>query len=129
MYRLFIEKFPAIKVSLTTFTTIFNTKFNLSFYRPKKDQCDKCCLYMNLHNSSRLSEDEKALYKKHIDENRNCKIDRDRDRQITSKNTAFNLPKGFSSIFYYKRKLSVFNMTAIVCAQNSNEKNVTYCAI
>lgn len=40
----------------------------------------------------------------------------------------FSLPKGNASSFYYKRKLSVFNLTATVCPAYKKPK-VTYCAI
>lgn len=138
LYTLFEEKHPDAKVSLTTFTKIFNTEFNISFHKPKKDQCDRCFLYKKHINDGRLSDSDKNTYEMHTAEKNFCKTERDTDRMTVSNNTivvcfdlqsTFNLPEGFSSVFYYKRKLSVYNMTATVCSQKADDKSVTYCAV
>lgn len=137
IYTLFEEKHPDAKVSLTTFTKIFDTEFNISFHKPKKDQCDRCSLYKKQSKDGQLSDCEKKIFEMHTTEKNFCKIERDKDRMSVSNNTivvcfdlqsTFNLPKGFSSVFYYKRKLSVYNMTATVCTQNTNDR-ITYCAV
>ncbi|XP_026727284.1 uncharacterized protein LOC113493484 [Trichoplusia ni] len=51
MYRLYTEWFPQqnyVEVTMATkrqYETIFNTKFNYSFFKPKKDQCSTCFVY------------------------------------------------------------------------------------
>lgn len=138
MFRFFQQKFPEHSTSLSTFTGIFKKEFNLGFFVPKKDQCDRCVLFQKNKQNNTLDEKFKKSFEEHCREKINCKVEREKDRAIKSKDTivicfdlqsVFTLPKGLSSIYYYKRKLSVFNMTATVCSQNKKESNITYCAI
>ena len=41
--------------------------------------------------------------------------------------SVFNLPKGFASSFYYKRKINVYNMTATIIFPN--KEKFTYCCV
>lgn len=60
-----------INVTLKQYTDIFNNKFNLSFFKPKKDICDECEAYQL------ASEEEKSRlqisYDKHLS---NCKTEK-----------------------------------------------------
>lgn len=112
----------------------FNNAFNLSFYKPKKDQCDRCLTFKakEIPTSNEIAE-----FNEHKDDKIFMKTERDLDRNnLEPKNliicfdlqSVFSLPKGNASSFYYKRKLSVFNLTATLCPADKKPK-ITYCAI
>ncbi|XP_067634692.1 uncharacterized protein [Eurosta solidaginis] len=121
-------------VSLDIYRQVFNTKFNLGFYTPRKDVCDKCSLFKV--NNAKQTVASVQLYEKHLNEKRFTIAERDADLKIIDKNTAvlvydlqniFSLPKLFASSFYYKRKLSVFNLTGTLILPGCEK--VTYCAL
>ncbi|CAG9796237.1 unnamed protein product [Diatraea saccharalis] len=71
MYRLYIEWFEKenysndIKIATKRqYETIFNTKFNYSFHKPKKDICGQCTLYHQADDERK--EQLKESYTKHI---------------------------------------------------------------
>lgn len=126
MYKLYKEIYEN-PVSAEIYRQIFNTKFSLSFYYPKKDQCDKCAKYKANQNPSSKEKDE---YDAHIQQNTFIKAEREMDRKNIDPRKAvicydmqnvFSLPRGFVSNFYYKRKLSVFNLTATLILLISKE--------
>lgn len=134
MFNLYQEKYPDDTTKFCIFSKIFNNSFNLSFFKPKKDQCDRCLLYKNCKEN--ISQAEQKIYDTHKNENRLLKCERDIDRNNMNNSTliicfdmqsVFSLPKGFGSSFYYKRKLNVFNLTVTVCMKE--KPNLTYCAI
>lgn len=47
--------------NITMYSQIFNNNFNISFFTPKKDQCDLCCSYNNAR------ENEKEVIQKEYD--------------------------------------------------------------
>lgn len=53
-----------INATLRQYTDIFNTEFNLSFFKPKKDQCDQCEIYKLASPEEKLA--QKDLYDKHL---------------------------------------------------------------
>lgn len=99
------------------FNSIFNEEFNISFYVPKKDQCDLCEEYKNsdekgkqiLINKYNLHQKEKTLSR---NEKENDKINANGafvavyDLQVV-----MPVPKGQVSSFYYKSKLNFYNFT------------------
>lgn len=99
---------------------IANENFKLSFYVPKKDQCDQCHIFRNIGSPT---EQQTADHESHV---ANKKLARqlmksDKNESINSKGRVvtatfdfqkiLNAPHGQLSILYYKRKLSVFNFT------------------
>lgn len=54
--------------NLTMYSRIFNNNFNISFFTPKRDQCDLCCSYNN------ASEEEKGAIQKKYDEHLKEKV-------------------------------------------------------
>ena len=42
LYRDFNERYPLVKISQTSYTTILDSKFNISFGRNRKDTCSTC---------------------------------------------------------------------------------------
>lgn len=112
--------------NLVMFNRIFNGEFNISFYVPKKDQCDLCESFKNadeerkqeLLNSYNLHQKEKELSRK----------EKDADKRnpngayvaVYDLQAIMPLPKGLISSFYYKSKMNCFNFTI----SDLNAKNV-----
>ncbi len=134
MYRLFLamgHKIPGkdgmhrdVKISLSTYSKIFNTEFNLSFHRPKKDVCEKCLIYRNLVNPT---DAEKSAFEDHVAKKEQSRAEHTKDLKdvIISKiyvlsidlQNTFHAPKGPADSWYYKRKFNCHHLTA-KCANN-----------
>lgn len=109
----------AQNATLRQYTDIFNT-FNLSFFKPKKDLCDKCEQFKLASTEEKL-----ILQSSHEEHLKNKDIARDKknlDKQRASNDpelcvAVFDLekvlttPQGEASNFYYKRKFAVYNFT------------------
>ena len=68
MYELYIEQCVTekrldLKVTEQIYRNVFNYSFNLSFFTPKKDQCDTCTAYKNKRNKN---DEEEHAYVTHI---------------------------------------------------------------
>ncbi|XP_047027513.1 uncharacterized protein LOC124635622 isoform X3 [Helicoverpa zea] len=101
-----------------TFYKVFNTQFNISFFRPRKDQCDTCLQYQNSSPEQKLIIQEK--YDSHLEEKTLSRQEKYNDRlkiDDSNKVILFDLqavlqsPKGDTSAFYYKSKLNSYNFT------------------
>lgn len=98
---------------------IFNTQFNIGFFKPKKDQCDICEGYKNATDKEKLENKYKA-HTENKNQARNFKeTDKNFAKQTKSSSNmiifdfqkVLSTPKTEASSLYYKRKLSVFNFT------------------
>lgn len=132
MYQLYLEDTNQ-PVTLAVYRNVFNNEFNISFFKPKKDLCDKCFLF---NQKTAPSHEEILVYETHQQEKTACKADRDIDRSNIDPSTCIlcydlqrviGLPKGNASSFYYKRKLNLYNLTGTAIIPH--EKKITYCAI
>ena len=101
-----------------TYSNIFKT-FNIGFHRPKKDQCTKCRTYDSLNN---ISEDVKKEHEKHLQNKQGAREARDSDKIRAKtdplfasfnfdKQAVLNTPQLPHQPVFYKRKLSVYNVT------------------
>lgn len=117
------------------YSRIFNTEFNLAFFSPKKDQCDKCAAYHNADDEEKIKLQQE--YDAHHIEKQLSRQEKTDDRsKINSlfKVACFDLqqvipvPKGDVSSFYYKSKLSTYHFT--ICElnkpkiDNKNDKGI-----
>ncbi|CAH0550293.1 unnamed protein product [Brassicogethes aeneus] len=121
MYGMFLNELPVTKSkpSFSLYRVIFK-KMNLSFHKPKKDQCGVCRVF---HEGSEEEKTKiKDIYDKHI-------VEKEAVRKLKDnfKSAAKNDPKMFCACFdlqqvislpisndnaiFYKRRLSVFNFT------------------
>lgn len=107
-------------VSEPTYRRIFSTSFNLSFHKPKKDQCPSCSKYLSA-DANQKNEME-LEYSMHIIRKNECNEAKDSDKQRSLRDPSFQtvtfdlqsvLQLPFSSVsqFYYSRKLCVYNLT------------------
>ncbi|XP_055904460.1 uncharacterized protein LOC129940227, partial [Eupeodes corollae] len=117
------------------FYEIFNTEFNISFFKPKKDQCDLCNQYLLCPEANRQDIQEK--YDTHLEEKVLSREEKRKDRDNVSETTVcavFDLqavmqcPRGDICAFYYKSRLNSFNFTIVeLDKSNKNKKDSTYC--
>ena len=123
MHRLYIEhcksKGVLEVVSSDKYNRIFTEKFNLSFFRPKKDRCDECVAFENIANPD---ETQKMIQAKHLESKEKARAVKTEAKERSKANDQFGAvcfdmqqllpcPKSNSSTFYYKRKLYVHNLT------------------
>ena len=101
----------------STFNRIFNTEFNISFFLPKKDQCD---LYERYKNSD--EEGKRTLsqqYEQHLQEKTLARIEKENDKNRTDGTVTavydlqavLQIPKGQISLFFYKSRINCLNLT------------------
>ncbi|KAK3910145.1 putative ATP-dependent RNA helicase DHX34 [Frankliniella fusca] len=127
MYLIGKDKGDSSTASLRQYRDIFNSYFNLSFFKPKKDQCSDCAKW---EQSSKDAESPLAVsHKLHLaskEHVRNLKTqDKIASRDTSSPNNSRVLtcdlqkvlycPKSDLGEYFYKRKVSVFNFTVFDC--------------
>lgn len=103
----------------TMFYRIFTTEFNISFFIPKKDLCNLCEEYKNSSNLEKVKIEEK--YSRHLREKELSRKCKEKDKQEAFQNrcvtACFDLqailpsPCGEINKFYYKSRLSTYNLT------------------
>lgn len=127
MYRLYTDWFKEqtdaryCDVKMATkrqYESIFNTKFNYSFFHPKKDLCGTCTLYEQAEGE--YKESLKDKYTKHIyNKERIREIKNSEKSNLDSNFTlaifdlekVLGVPQSEVGIFHYKRKYPVYNFT------------------
>ena len=107
--------------SVTVYRKVFCTEFNLSFYKPKKDQCNECETFKN--RTADEKEQQKEAHEKHIEQKQVAQDEKKKDREKMANSSGttitatfdlqsvLQLPSGSASLLYYKRKLVVHNCT------------------
>lgn len=100
------------------YADIFHNDFNISFFQPKKDQCDLCEAFKNANDEIKLT--LKVKYETHLIEKDLSRKEKDDDKSKANKTlvvacydlqATFPVPKGEISLFYYKSKLNCINFT------------------
>ena len=123
MVELFNEKLAETNdplVSYPVYRNAFNRHFNLSFFVPKKDQCDICIGFKNANpkpeelirnQEDHLRNKERARAKK--DELKQAAGQANSKKSVAcfDLQQVLNCPHGEVSVFFYKRKLSLYNLT------------------
>lgn len=114
------ENFRNTKVaSEYQYYQIFNTQFNLSFFRPKKDLCNLCSKYDNSTEEGKLQ--LKKDYDSHIKNKNIVRNIKDSEKESADPNVktvavfdlekVLSLPQSNVGIFHYKRKYPAYNFT------------------
>ncbi|CAH4033578.1 unnamed protein product [Pieris brassicae] len=105
---------------------IFMEDFNISFWQPKKDQCEDCTAYLNADDKSVLKE----KYDLHLQEKCLARSEKERDKQNINEDyvvcvydlqAVMPCPRGEVSSFYYISKLNLFNLTITKLGKNSSD--------
>jgi hypothetical protein len=107
---------------------IFNHEFNLEFHKPKQERCDICEEFKN--------NKEDVKFQQHVAGKIATKAERDRDRKMIGADSeaivCFDLenvlscPRANISNFSYKRKLSVYHLTAH-CSKDKRGYGAIWC--
>lgn len=106
------------------YARIFNEEFNISFFTPKKDQCELCISYENSDTGEKVKLQEK--YDTHLKEKKLSRLEKEIDKKSNCVTAVYDLqavlpcPLGNASSFYYVSKLNVFNLT-VYNLQTSND--------
>ncbi|KAL4705130.1 hypothetical protein ACJJTC_005509 [Scirpophaga incertulas] len=131
MYRLYKTWFEngsnnCTMASKRQYETIFNTKFNYSFFKPKKDQCSICTLYEQADPIRKIELQEKfdRHQKNKLRVRQIKKAEKESVDQNNSTIAIFDLEKVLSipqsqvGIFHYKRKYPIYNFTVFDASRN-----------
>ena len=117
LYLTYCTRYKILPAKECMYCSIFNTKFNIEFHKSIKDLCDTCYQFCIIENAN---EEQIQKYNKHIASKNETKIERDKDRKLNSPTTTIvcidlqnvlSLPKSNVGNFFYKRKLSYYNLT------------------
>lgn len=134
MYNLYIESTTENPVSYKKYSEIFNYEYNISFFKPKKDLCDRCQEFEVLKEPT---EQQSCEYQAHVQRKNMAKVERDRDRALTKQannklcilcydlQNVFALPKTNVSHYYYRSKLNTYNLTGH-CSSNNTVYNAIW---
>ena len=126
MYDLYKQKFirenkPWVKP--TYYRYIFNTCYNIDFHIPKADRCEKCEeIKIKKSQNISISTEEKNLYDLHIAEKLAMREEKNKDKLIINETrllvvfdleNVITLSKADIGSLFYKRKLTLYNLTAM----------------
>lgn len=116
--------------TLRQYRDIFNTKCNLAFFKPKKDQCPKCLQWKNANEQEKTNEDYANDYTKHLadkelirqirrENKEHSKLNSDTMRVCTlDLQKVLYCPKGENGDFFkYKRMFSCYDFTIYDCTK------------
>ncbi|XP_070184874.1 uncharacterized protein [Littorina saxatilis] len=135
MYRLYTDECTEKDiqpVSSSMYRTIFNTEFNLSFHKPKKDQCLLCSSYLEAKRTNTLTDKLKSDYEEHQARKIEARKEKEKDKQLaqedsTIETVTFDLESVLStpcnqvSQTHYKRKLAFYNLTVFSLASKEGK--------
>lgn len=128
LWKLYCDKSsPNLKVKLSYFRNIFNTKFNIGFGRPRSDVCSRCIeLTEKIKYEANTELRNELMFQKTVHKRR-AKAFFDFLRQEKSglltisfdcqKNQV--LPKVPDQSAYYSRQLYIYNFTAVIGSSTS----------
>ena len=114
------------------YRSIFVNEFNLDFHVPKKSRCDACEEVKTANKNGIVLSQERVLeHETHIIETTQMPKLRNEHRQAKDKlvitfdlENVINVPHAEISSFFYKRKLTLYNLTA-----HASLGKKGYCAI
>ena len=120
LYKVSREKDGEMPLSIRMYRDIFNEEYNLGFHRPSKDVCDKCSSFCCSSEEEKVS--MKADMEKHLSDHKGIRQLKEmhKDRSKGDKHFeafVFDLeevlptPKVNCSLWYYKRKVSTYNLS------------------
>lgn len=111
-------------LSYKLYYNIFVNDFNISFWKPKKDQCEDCTAFANVEDKTLLQ----AQYDLHLKEKHLARAQKENDKKNISDNlivcvydlqAVMPCPQGEVSSFYYISKLNVLNFTVTELGSNN----------
>ena len=133
MHRIYVDEYDTAgvtPVSCSLYRDIFNKEYNLSFHRPKKDQCLLCSVYFEEKKAGPLAAEKEEEYQKHIQRKQESRTEKANDKkEATEKDSLYEATFDMESVLptpydptgqtFYKRKLSVYNLSVFSLANKS----------
>ncbi|CAH2094194.1 unnamed protein product [Euphydryas editha] len=119
MHRNYVEKCSLENkphVTYQIYYNIFRNEFNISFWKPKKDQCEECTAFNNSEDKALLQQ----KHEEHLKEKSLSRAQKEKDKENVSENfivAVYDLqavlpcPRGDVSSFYYIPKINLLNFT------------------
>ena len=126
MYKLYTElasqEGMTEVISERSYRKIFCENYNLSFFKPKKDQCTICSCYEVKKEAGSLTEKEKEAFDAHMKCKEMCRDEKRKDKARALSDSTFysatfdlekvlQTPCSLVSELYYRRKLSSYNLS------------------
>jgi hypothetical protein len=107
-------------VGSSTYRDIFSSKFNIGFHHPKKDACAVCEKYKNSTRDEKMA--MQADYDEHLLLKQEARDLKKEHKTLARSNVQFHAccfdlqqvlqcPYGANSLFYYRRKLDLYNLS------------------
>ncbi|CAG2207374.1 unnamed protein product [Mytilus edulis] len=104
------------------YRNIFCSEYNMSFHKPKKDQCLICHNYNTMIETGNTDEAVKRIYTEHQQRKVRGREEKQIDKEIAKKDKSYQAvtfdleavlptPCSLVSQVYYKRKLSCYNLS------------------
>lgn len=120
MWELYVQscKDKGLKsVKEKKYREIFCSEYNLSFFKPKKDQCSICTLYEMKTKQENVDEKTEREFAEHQERKKKAREERDKDKERAKQEKTYyaatfdlqavlTTPCSLVGEFYYKRKLS-----------------------
>lgn len=125
MYRIYTEWFTqqnytdAVMATKRQYETVFNSQYNYSFFKPKKDQCLSCSIYEQSDDATKATLEEqqnlhlhrkekiRSIKKAEIETSDKC----NETVAIFDLQKVLSVPQSEVGIFHYKRKYPCYNFT------------------
>ena len=123
LYNRYLSWLPEGKepVKESMYRNIFDFTYNYEFSAPRNDICDTCSLFDAKSKNGIATVEEELEFEWHHHNKNAVKKDRDNDRKLCDRiiicfdlENVFTLPKCGVGSFFYKRKLTCYNLTAHV---------------
>ena len=97
-------------------------EYNLSFNKPKKDQCLRCEVFRHKDKCGSLTNEDKEEHAAHLNRKKTARLQKEDDTAKGKTNKAFHVatfdleavlytPCSLVSTLYYKRKLATYNLS------------------
>jgi len=117
MYKTWCELKQVQPVKFNFYRTVFKTDFNIAVLKPKNDRCDLCEEFDTARKNDNATESLSETHRQHTASKVATREERQRDRDSDTPVLCFDLenvicvPRASVSNMFYKRKLSVYNLT------------------
>ncbi|KAK7091324.1 hypothetical protein V1264_009019 [Littorina saxatilis] len=135
MYRMYTDlcaKDGVVPVSSSMYRNIFDNEYNLSFHKPKTDQCLLCYQHDEAKQNNTLTETLKQDYEEHQHRKRESRAEKEKDKALAQEDVnlevvtfdmqaVLSTPCNQVSQTYYKHKLAVYNLTVYSLASKDGK--------
>lgn len=125
MYRFYTEWFTqqnytdVVMATKRQYETVFNSQYNYSFFKPKKDQCFSCSVYEQADDTTKATLEEKQRL--HLQRKEKVRALKKEEIETADKGNmtvaifdlqkVLNVPQSEVGVFHYKRKYPCYNFT------------------